>query len=356
MKFDRTPLKPSGEIPTMTNMFLEWLIPKFGIKEYTPNLVIYTVLVSLSPFLLILFFALTQHELRPPPPAGCKKLGINGRSNLEDQYSKKYAKGDEATKEKPWSVKALFIYPLKSAGPVELDKSEVLRTGLRYDRQFTLGQYVTSMPGLDGKVSSEWQFVTQRKFPRLAMVETEVWVPDPSARGYKEDGEWVKSDGCLVIRFPFSQDTDFTLQGLKNWGKILAAQMSGKSEPMIEFRVPFNPSAERIKSKGYKSEALRIWKDSPVALNMGCEVDREMLEKLKYTIGTTNPITLFRIDTNKFREVYKCAPKKEDVGFQTAIAMQDSVGPLLTSSRPRSLTFPTVPGAYTEPRFCTQCC
>ena len=88
----------------MTNMFLEWLIPKFGIKEYTPNLVIYTVLVSLSPFLLILFFALTQHELRAPPPAGCRKLGIKGRSNLEDQYSKKYAKGGEATKEKPWSV------------------------------------------------------------------------------------------------------------------------------------------------------------------------------------------------------------------------------------------------------------
>jgi hypothetical protein len=94
---------------------------------------------------------------------------------------------------------------------------------------------------------------------------------------------------------------------------------------MLEFRVPFSPSKERIKNKGYKSETLRIWKDSPVALNMGSEVDPELLAKLKYTIGTTNPITLFRIDSNKFREVYKCAPKKEDVGFQTAIGMQDSV-------------------------------
>ncbi|KAF2995117.1 hypothetical protein E8E13_004258 [Curvularia kusanoi] len=324
MKFDTTPIKPSGEIPTVTNNILEWILSNLGVKEYTPQLVINTVLISLSPFLLIFLFALTQRDTRTPPPAGCKKLGVKGRGNFEDQYSKKYAKGGEATKEKPWSVKALFIYPLKSAGPVELDKSEVLRTGLKYDRQFTLGQYVTSMPGLDGKVSSEWQFITQRKFPRLAKVETEIWVPDPSAPGYSKDGEWVKSDGCLVIRFPFSQDTDFTIEGLKNWGKILAAQLSGKSEPMLEFRVPFNPSPDRIKSKGYKRETLRIWKDSPVALNMGCEVDPDLLAKLKYTIGTTNPITLFRIDTNKFREVYKCAPKKEDVGFQTTIGMQDS--------------------------------
>lgn len=325
MPWDDTPLAPSPYVPSFTSMFLDWLYGKLGITEFTPQLVITTVVASLSPFILIFLFALSQRETPKPPPAGCRKLGVSGKGNFEDQYSRKYAKGGEVTKENPWTVKALFVYPLKSAGPVELDKSEVLRTGLRYDRQFTLGHYVTTMPGLDGKVSSEWHFMTQRKFPRLAKVETEIWIPDPSARGYDKDGEWVKSEGCLVIRFPFSQDTDFTLQGLKNWGKILAAQLSGKSEPMLEFRVPFNPSKEHIKSKGYKSETLRIWKDSPTALNMGCEVDPELLAKLKYTLGTTNPITLFRIDTNKFREVYKCAPKKEDVGFQTTIGMQDSV-------------------------------
>ncbi|KAJ4370987.1 hypothetical protein N0V86_008681 [Didymella sp. IMI 355093] len=323
MALDDTPIRDSALQNTLTNRFMEWAMAKAGI-EATPKTLFYTILISLSPFILIALFALSQRDRPSPPPAGCRKLGVKGRGNFEDQYSKKYAKGGDATKEQPWTVKALFIYPLKSAAPVELDKGEVLRTGLKYDRQFTLGQYVTSMPGLDGKVTSEWQFCTQRKFPRLAKVETEIWVPDPSAPGYKEDGEWVRSEGCLVIRFPFSQDTDFSLQGLKSWGKILAAQMAGKPEPMLEFRVPFNPSRERIKSKGYKSETLRIWKDSPVALNMASEVDPELLAKLKYTIGTTNPIALFRIDTNKFREVYKCAPKKEDVGFQTAIGMQDS--------------------------------
>ncbi|KAF9694149.1 hypothetical protein EKO04_007805 [Ascochyta lentis] len=323
MAFDNTPLRPSAPEDTVTSLLFKYAFEKLGI-QVTTRLFVTTILVTLSPFIFIFLFALTQRDAPPPPPAGCKKLGIQGRGNFEDQYSKKYAKGGDATKEKPWTVKALFIYPLKSARPVELDKSQVLRTGLKYDRQFTLAQYVTSMPGLDGKVKSEWQFCTQRKYPRLAKVETEIWVPDPSAPGYEKDGEWVESEGCLVIRFPFSQDTDFSLEGLKSWGKILAAQIAGKSEPMLEIRVPFNPSQERIKTKGYKNETLRIWTDSPVALNMGCEIDSDLLAKLRYTIGTTNPITLFRIDTNKYREVYKCAPKKEEVGFQPAIGMQDS--------------------------------
>lgn len=288
-------------------------------------------IVGLLPFVILLVLGILQSPGALPPPAGCRKLGIKGRSNLEDQYSKRYAKGGDPTPEKPWTIKALFIYPLKSGGPIELEKTEVIRTGLKYDRQFTLAQQVTSLPSLDGKVSSEWQFMTQRSFPRLAKVETEMWVPDPSARDYKEDGEWVKSEGCLVVRFPFTPDTDFTLEGLANYGKIMAAKLAGKSEPTLEFRIPFNPSQERIKSKGYTKEVLHIWMDTPVALNMTSEVDREAFEKLRYTLGAANPIALFRIDTNAYREVGKNAPKKEDVGFETIIGMQDSVSYILGS-------------------------
>jgi hypothetical protein len=165
---------------------------------------------------------------------------------------------------------------------LELDQSEVFRTGLKYDRQFTLGQYVTSLPSLEGKVTSEWQFMSQRKFPRLAKVETEIWVPDPSVPGYKEDGEWVKSGGCIVIRFPFSPDTDFSLEGLMNYGVILAAKLAQRSEPTLEFRVPFSPSKEHMKIKGYQTQELRIWKDAPQALDVRSEIDPEILAKLKY--------------------------------------------------------------------------
>lgn len=286
--------------------------------------IITTLVLTLIPPLLFFYFVLSQHDPVHPPPAGCRKIGLKGRSNLYDQHSKKYARGGTRTPSNPWTVKALFIYPIKSCAPVEVDKSNVFRTGLKYDRQFALGQYVTSLPSLDGKVDSEWHFMTQRKFPRLAKVETEVWVPDPSAPGYKPDGEWVMSGGCIVVRFPFSPDSDFTLEGLRNYGKIMAAKLAGKSEPTLEFRLPFDPPKDRMKKKGYTSSVLRIWKDAPEALDMSSEIDPEILAKLRYTLGTSNPITIFRTDATKRREVYKNAPKKEEVGFQTSIAMQDS--------------------------------
>lgn len=293
--------------------------------ELTPLSVLITVMALLLPFLCLFILALTQREPPIPPPAGCRKLGFQGQSNLQDQYAKRYAQGGEPSASNPWTVKALFIYPLKSCTPVELEKTEIIRTGLRYDRQFTLAQYVTGLPSLEGKVQSEWVFVTQRTFPRLAKVEAEIWIPDPSAPGYAADGEWVKSEGCLLVRFPFTPDADFSISGLKNYGKILAAKLAGRPEPTIEFRIPFNPTKERIRTKAYKKEKVKIWKDTPTALNMGCEFPEDTLAKLKYTLGVANPLTLFRIDTEKYREVFKCAPKKNDVGFQTIISMQDSV-------------------------------
>jgi hypothetical protein len=332
-----------GEVYHADNAFehmymnLQWALCKAGINISLQAFLI-TTLIAIIPFIALLSLAILHTPKPLPPPAGCRKLGLQGPSNFTDQYSKRYAKGSEPTSTKPWTVKALFVYPLKSCAPIELEKSEIVRTGMKYDRQFTLAQQVTSLPSLEGKVESEWHFMTQRKFPRLAKVETEIWTPDPSAPGYKEDGEWVKSEGCMVVRFPFSPDTDFTREGLLNYGKVMAARLMGKGEPMLEFRVPFNPPQE--KSKGYRRETLKIWKDSPVALNVTCDVDREVWEKLRYTLGAANPIALFRIDTNAYREVHKCAPKMEHTGLETVIGMQDSVCQLSIRHLVNTFTLP----------------
>ncbi|KAH6612156.1 MOSC domain-containing protein [Boeremia exigua] len=284
------------------------MINKVGL-EMTPRTVYTTIFVTLSPALLVLFFALFQRDRAPPPPPGCTRLGVPGRGNFEDQYSKKYAKGGDPTKEKPWTVKALFVYPLKSARPIELDNTEVLPSGLKYDRHFALAHRVTSLPSPTGKVTSEWQPLTAAKFPRMATLETALWIPDPSARGYAPDSPWVRAGGCLSIRFPFSQDTDFSLQGLRAWGKILAAQLGGRPEPMLEIRVPLDPPADRIKSTGCGTQELRVGATGVRALDLGPEVDAEMLARLKYTLGTTNPISLFRVPTAGVRDV--CRPKGE---------------------------------------------
>lgn len=298
--------------------------------QATPLNLTFTLLALALPLIIAYGLALSQQEVPLAAPVGCRKIGLRGRSNLHDQYSKKYSSGNDSPDSKQWTIKALFIYPIKSCGPVELEQSDIVVKGLRYDRRFTFAQYSTSLPTLEGKVTSEWKFITQRSFPRLAKVETELWVPDPSVPGYDENGEWAKSQGCLVVRFPFTPDTDYSIQGIKNIGKILAAKLEGKNEPMVELRIPFNPDAERATKNQYRKEKMTIWKDSPVALNMSGEIPDEVMAQLKYTLGVANPLALFRIDEEKPREVFRNAPKKKDIGFQPVIGMSDSVRPQLS--------------------------
>lgn len=256
------------------------------------------------------------------------------RSNLADQCSPKYSTRSEQDTAKDgsplWRVKALFIYPIKSCCGVELGRGDIIRTGMKYDRQFSFAQEVTSLPSLeeqaDGShsVNSEWNSITQRTFPRLAKVETEIWVPDPTSPTFSPNAEFVKSEGCVVVRFPFSSDVDFSWEGLRAFVTILAAKISRRAEPTIQFCIPFNPTLERIMQKKYRSEKMKIWTDMPEAFNMGVEIPDDTKAKLKYCLGVSNPLTLFRIDTRKYREVFKCAPKKEEVGFQPIIGMADS--------------------------------
>src|SRR4051794_4325610 len=97
-----------------------------------------TIGVTLSalvfPFFLFYIFALSQRDDPIPPPLGCRKIGLPGNSNLSDQYSKKYSKGGERSNANIWTVKALFVYPIKSCAGIEVEQSEIIRTGLKYDR------------------------------------------------------------------------------------------------------------------------------------------------------------------------------------------------------------------------------
>ncbi|MDB4945269.1 MAG: Flavodoxin reductase [Labilithrix sp.] len=58
-------------------------------------------------------------------------------------------------------VAELHVYPIKGARGVALDRSDVLRGGLRHDRRFMA-------------VTPEGRFITQREHPKLALVTTEL--------------------------------------------------------------------------------------------------------------------------------------------------------------------------------------
>jgi len=61
----------------------------------------------------------------------------------------------------PYSVKSIFIYPIKSLQGIELEKSELVDYGLKYDRQWML-------------VNSDNQFLSQREITKLATFKTKI--------------------------------------------------------------------------------------------------------------------------------------------------------------------------------------
>ncbi|TKA72560.1 hypothetical protein B0A49_07394 [Cryomyces minteri] len=89
-----------------------------------------------------------------------------------------------------------------------------------------------------------------------------------------------------------------------------------RAEPQITFRIPFDPPRDRIKEKGYSTERMKIFADEPEALNMSAEIPANILAKLKYTLGVSNTFTLFRVDNEKRRDLFRCAPRKDEIGYQ----------------------------------------
>ncbi|KAK4997261.1 hypothetical protein LTR66_003297 [Elasticomyces elasticus] len=217
-------------------------------------------------------------------------------------------------------VKALFIYPLTSCAPVELDVAEVEPSGgLRYDRHFTLAQLeskcVEKEPG-DMSVSTEWRHywrsIDQRNFPRLALLTTQVWVPDPSSPSYSPDyWSWNMLD-CDARA--------------NNW-EILTAiicQRSMNAEPCVEFRIPILSTVERAEEKHYTGEDVLSSKVRLRATNTVNELPPDILAKLKYFLGVSNPLALFRMDQEEQWNAFKNAPRTNEAGYDPPMRSDDT--------------------------------
>ncbi|KAK5689985.1 hypothetical protein LTR97_012468 [Elasticomyces elasticus] len=307
------------------------------VEYLTTPTVLLTILVLVGPILYTVGVerSIASKTVKPSGFPGCRRLGLVGPSNLSTQHDQ-----PPSTDGIP-RVKALFTYPIKSCRGVELSATEVEATGLKFDRLMTFAQLVSKPAKKADKdqggasVPSEewqhqWRFITQREFPRLALLRTELWVPDTRGRIAKANGhggkdlqvpsskprtrsrtrgstlvgqlekgdkaagsgDWTAEGGCLVVRFPF--EPDFNPLGLRT--------------QEVKLVLPLVPTIERAKAKQYTTEDLSIWKDNPQALNLTCEIDKVALEKLRYFLGVSNPLALFRVDPNKPRAVTRCLP------------------------------------------------
>jgi uncharacterized protein YcbX len=230
-----------------------------------------------------------------------------------------------ATEKEPWKVIALFNYPIKSCHGIELDEAEVMEYGFKYDRQFSFAQF--HIPKKRKSDVPLWEFITIRDHPALTRIKTEVWIPDESLLGYDPNQEFIKSGGYIVGSFTFMPKTSLDLQGLRNWWSIIVARIAARSWsaiPTFYFRIPYNPTEDQMKKSKYSNERMILWRDYPDAVDVGSEIPSHVVANLKAFLNITNPLTLFRVNAEKTRRLFRNAPTKEQLGYQANIGFQDS--------------------------------
>lgn len=296
------------------------------ISTASTSAYVFTVLATCAlPILALSLHEQEETKRLASRPKGCRKLGLVNESNLENEFDPKFSAvhspNVQGNAEESWRVKSIWIYPVKSCRGVELDQGTVIESGMQYDRQFSFAQLKNPPPAAMNNAEKDapaqkWEFITQRQFRLLATVKAEMWVPDTKSGTYAPHAEEVKSGGVIIISFPYQEP------GWRGTIAKLAATIRGTT-PEKRFRVPFDPSPEQIEKAGYTFEKMTIWKDSPSALNLSSEIPPE----LSTYLGLSNKLGLFRTDSSQLREVYRCAPTKEELGYQPVTGFQDAVSP-----------------------------
>ena len=293
------------------------------VDLFTDSVVMHLLALGL-PFIPVAAFIAWGYsntkKTQPTAYRGCKKLGVLANQELSLHGKRDHLQGVQSDeKADQWRIKALVIYPIKSCFPVMLECGDVIPTGLKYDRQFSFAELVPvseadrEKPKFPKNYEKKyhWKFITQRESPLLTKVKTELWVPNEDSPTYSAKEPNVTNGGCLVISFPEPVDES------KN----------------VSFHVPFDPCEARIKRMKYPEETMKIWVDFPRALNMTSEMPPEALSKLKDFLSSQRlkkleNLALFRVDSGRedkqLRDVYRCAPKKEDIGYQPVVGFADA--------------------------------
>ncbi|RVX67300.1 hypothetical protein B0A52_09338 [Exophiala mesophila] len=248
-----------------------------------------------------------------PSLKGYQKLGTTGPSNLLDEYDSVYTipQASQTTRDDAsWKVKALLIHPIKSCAPVELSSAEVNGTGFVWDRKFAFAELLTSQArrdAVDEAKKPQWTFRTQRTpgYEKLAHVRSEVWLRTRNNDSHVSTPQ----DGWLIVSYPYTPSGPFASFVQSFLPSFLLPSNSSFSVPL---ELPDNHD--------YPVERVTIWKDSPLWVNVG----RHVPESFRLYLGAKNALTLFRVDPNSPREVFRCAPRKEQLGYQANVGFADA--------------------------------
>ncbi|KAI5813896.1 MOSC N-terminal beta barrel domain-containing protein [Pyronema omphalodes] len=195
-----------------------------------------------------------------------------GTSNLSDQHTYTSSATSDTIR-----IKSLFIYPIKSCRGIELNSTSFTRTGFQHDRQFVfaLGP-------------APYTFITQRSHPKMALIKTSI------------NGDQLTVSWPGFVKFP-----PFASGGY-DW-------LNRNS-----FSVPLSSSAYQNAEKA----EVKVWQDKPNSYI--CPLPKQKLESLARFLEIKKPQELVFFRTAEEREVFRCAPRKELLGWQPKVRFQDS--------------------------------
>ncbi len=155
----------------------------------------------------------------------------------------------------------------------------------------------------------------------LTQVRSELWIPDQGSPTYSEREPNVRSNGVLVIRYPYNGGRFWA--GLRN----LSALFGCKQPEYGTVQLPYDPTPTQIEENGYSLEELTIWKSHPTALliaSTGSLGRQRWMRDLQKILKTSKPLALFRVAHGHERQPKGCAPSPEDLGYESAIGFADS--------------------------------
>ncbi|KAL8935773.1 MAG: hypothetical protein Q9211_004523 [Gyalolechia sp. 1 TL-2023] len=273
-------------------------------------------LVLSSVFIFTSFASKSSEE---KSPRACKKIGRERNSSSEIWASVKHTISAVLRHRRlgkqiaaAGAVESLYVHPIKSCRAVEIEEAEVLSAGFKHDRRYTFAEF-RELPDAE-RVSPTsqaggWHFVTQRKYGKLANIEVEVWVPDPDSLDYAPGEPNVQSDGVLLVRYP-ARD-----------------QRTGKHETQKSFELPFHPTKGQIMNQGYTMQKMTIWNDCPDSLLITSTNRADSppwIRDIQAYIGCSKPFALFRVAAGHDRQVFRNAPRKEQLGHQSVVGFADA--------------------------------
>lgn len=216
---------------------------------------------ALALLLGLILTAVTQTGHRSSVRRSLAHLQRHGvsKSNMADQYDTKFDVPEDARINGPVRIKAIYIHPIKSCGPVELDRGLLTKSGFLFDRCFSFATEVVDTD-TDGK-STKWRFISQRTLPAMSQVKTELWLPHE--KSHLQD-PLVQAGGCITFSF---NDPDSP-----SWRSRLEAfflTWDRSAIPQLSFIVPLQPTPSQIEEFQIGLKVFGIHARGAKGLDMG---------------------------------------------------------------------------------------